>query len=156
MRFLAFPLDSRPWCNGSTADSKPVSQGSNPWGRALRIDNLKKSCGPTATTPVLQTGNDGSIPSGTTSTMRRPDTPIGRATRLKPECLQVRSLLWVLKNFRKRRTSNNWATSSNTKHMGRSSNGKTSVLQAEDRGSIPRCSTHCDYGSVGNWQTTLA
>ena len=34
VRFLAFPLDSRPWCNGSTADSKPVSQGSNPWGRA--------------------------------------------------------------------------------------------------------------------------
>ena len=28
--------------------------------------------------------------------MRRPDTPIGRATRLKPECLQVRVLLWVL------------------------------------------------------------
>ena len=34
MRFLAFPLHSRPWCNGSTADSKPVSQGSNPWERA--------------------------------------------------------------------------------------------------------------------------
>ena len=27
---------------------------------------------------------------------RRPDTPTGRATRLKPECLQVRVLLWVL------------------------------------------------------------
>ena len=27
-----------------------------------------------------------------------PDTPIGRATRLKPECLQVRLLLWALKN----------------------------------------------------------
>ena len=25
-----------------------------------------------------------------------PDTPTGRATRLKPECLQVRLLLWVL------------------------------------------------------------
>ena len=25
-----------------------------------------------------------------------PDTPTGRATRLKPECLQVRILLWVL------------------------------------------------------------
>ena len=27
---------------------------------------------------------------------RCPDTPTGRATRLKPECLQVRLLLWVL------------------------------------------------------------
>ena len=59
-------FQTRPWCNGSTADSKPVSQGSNPWGRAFWIDSLRKSCGPTATTPVLHTGNDGSIPSRTT------------------------------------------------------------------------------------------
>ena len=72
------------------------------------------------------------------------------------ECLQVRSLRWVLKNYRKRRTNDNRVASSKTKHMGRSSNGKTSVLQAEDRGSIPRCSTHFDYGSVGNRETTLA
>ncbi len=72
VRFFAFPLShltllssnllSRLWCNGSTADSKPVSQGSNPWGRAIQ------SCGPTATTPVLHAGDDGSIPSETTVT----------------------------------------------------------------------------------------
>ena len=33
-----FRLHSRPWCNGSTADSKPVSQGSNPWGRARKFE----------------------------------------------------------------------------------------------------------------------
>ena len=31
---------------------------------------------------------------------KRPGTPIGRATRLKPECLQVRFLLWVLKSLK--------------------------------------------------------
>ena len=27
--------NTRPWCNGSTAGSNPVGQGSSPWGRAL-------------------------------------------------------------------------------------------------------------------------
>ena len=53
-----------------------------------------QSRGPKATTLGSHPGNDGSIPSGTTR--RCPDTPIGRATRLKPECLQVRFLLFVL------------------------------------------------------------
>ena len=62
-------------------------------------DRQTQSCGPTATTPVLHAGNDGSIPSRTTFS-KRPGTPIGRATRLKPECLQVRPLLWVLKSWK--------------------------------------------------------
>ena len=40
----------------------------------------------------------GSSPSRTTEASRRLDTPIGRATRLKPECLRVRILLWALTN----------------------------------------------------------
>jgi hypothetical protein len=27
----------RPWCNGSTRDSKPLSVGSNPTGRAIEV-----------------------------------------------------------------------------------------------------------------------
>ena len=88
-------FQTRPWCNGSTADSKPVSQGSNPWGRALRIDKHS---------PVVQRLRRLFY---TQETMVRfhpgllacPGTPTGRATRLKPECLQVRSLLWVLKTY---------------------------------------------------------
>ena len=33
-----FCKHKRLWCNGSTADSKPVSQGSNPWGRAWKLE----------------------------------------------------------------------------------------------------------------------
>ena len=31
----ASACNTRPWCNGSTTGSNPVSQGSSPWGRAL-------------------------------------------------------------------------------------------------------------------------
>ena len=108
------------------AGSNPVGQGSSPWGRAFanglivqqedagvasrprsivkRADAIpggstlaKQSRGPTATTLGSHPGNDGSIPSGTTlMETASPDTPTGRAARLKPECLQVRLLLWVL------------------------------------------------------------
>ena len=79
-----------------------------------------QSRGPTATTLSSHPGNDGSTPSGTTparpdcaggvvtrtapsSILKAtdippsagPDTPTGRATRLKPECLQVRLLFWA-------------------------------------------------------------
>ena len=90
--------------------------------------NLPKSRGPTATMLGSHPRDDGSIPSGTTSPRyanRQSGEPIRQSTQ-QPECLQVRLLLWALKR------KNN---------MGRSSNGKTSVLQAENRGSIPRCST---------------
>ena len=33
-----FTKHERLWCNGSTTDSKPVCQGSNPWGRALKFE----------------------------------------------------------------------------------------------------------------------
>ncbi len=35
---------TRFWCNGSTADSKPVGQGSNPWGRALKFGVWSLRC----------------------------------------------------------------------------------------------------------------
>ena len=63
----------------------------------------------------------------------RPDAPTGRATRFKPEWLRVQFLLWVLRRWElERKTST---------IQGCSSNGRTLVLHAGNRGSIPRRST---------------
>ena len=65
MRFLAFPLDLQ-----SSTHVSGVTVALLIPNQLVRVqilgDVLSRSCGPTATTPVLQTGNDGSIPSGTT------------------------------------------------------------------------------------------
>ena len=104
--------------------SNPVGQGSSPWGRAFERTiaciiglivqqedtssahwrsrcksgwvHSTQSCGLAAKAALLQ-GADRGFESLQDYFQQRPDTPIGRATRLKPECLQVRPLLWVLK-----------------------------------------------------------
>ena len=82
---------------GSSSNRKaPVSQAGDPGAIPGGSTLATQSRGPTATTLGSHPGNDGSIPSGTTSLETCPDTPIGRAARLKPERLQVRLLLWVL------------------------------------------------------------
>jgi hypothetical protein len=64
VRFLAFPLLKYTHVSGVTVALLIPNQ-------LVRVqilgDVLSRSCGPTATTPVLHAGNDGSIPSGTTA-----------------------------------------------------------------------------------------
>ena len=73
--------------------SQAGDPGAIPGGSTLAT----QSRGPTATTLGSHPGNDGSIPSGTTlSETTCPDTPSRRAARLRPGCLQVRLLFWVL------------------------------------------------------------
>ena len=44
----ASAYSTRPWCNGSTTGSNPVSQGSSPWGRALGESSpIVRAHGPT-------------------------------------------------------------------------------------------------------------
>ena len=108
-----------------------MSVGSNPTratGRRMRRVNAT-SRGPTATTPLLQRGNGGSIPSGTTGLIDdRDDGP--RVCRRHPSFVRrgtefdSRADLW-----------------DSGRMKGHWSNGKTPGLQPGDRGSTPRRST---------------
>ena len=106
-------------------DSKPVGQGSSPWGHALSEPSLTLGSSSNRKMPVSQAGDPGAIPGGSTEKhspvvqrqrrlvhiqagvvrfhpgllsieTTRPDTPSRRAARLRPGCLQVRLLFGVL------------------------------------------------------------
>ena len=92
VQVLGGVLLSEPFLSTSTQRSTGGCGCDSGW-----VHSTTQSRGPTATTLGSHPGNDGSIPSGTTLMETAcPDTPTGRAARLKPECLQVRLLLWVL------------------------------------------------------------
>ena len=69
--------------SSSLTASAPKDQQLSPVAQRRRLLPYKETIG-------------GSSPSRTTEETQRLDTPTGRATRLKPECLRVRILLWAL------------------------------------------------------------
>ena len=128
--------NTRPWCNGSTTGSNPVGQGSSPWERALGEPSpLVLAHGPTGrrqlrkleirvrlpVSPLHTTTVPWSNGKDAWPTPKRrwfnsirdylgPDTPTGRAARLKPGRLRVRLPLWVL--------TNNWLGRQPADHPG--------------------------------------
>ena len=116
-----------------------VFVGSNPTsatGNCLNSITIS-SRGPTATTPLLQRGNGGSIPSGTThprrdvfglQVFRQHASVVRRETEFDSRADLARMIA---------------AT-------GGSSNGKTPALQAGNRGSTPRLSTGSMFHSGGS------
>ena len=93
----------------SPTASAPKGWAHGPTGRhQLRTLEIRVQLPVSPLNMVLWPSGEGSSPTKSGSVVRVhpgllwrcPDTPTGRATRLKPECLQVRLLLWVLRKQR--------------------------------------------------------
>jgi hypothetical protein len=99
-----FAPRSGSWSNRTTPAPQAGDPGATPGGST---DNTTRSCGLAAKAAPLQ-GDDRWFES--TQDYLGPDTPTGRAARLKPGRLRVRLPLWVL--------TNNWLGRQPADHPG--------------------------------------
>ena len=131
------------------------------------IRSRAPSRGPTATTPLLQRGNGGSIPSGTTRTRRSAGAPAARLRGKEGDRVRLSGRPW-------QRTVGSSNGTTPALHAGTTpegfspgsaprlstsaiagcwSNGTTPVSHAGNRGSTPRLSTVRIEGSWSNGTT---